>query len=251
MDNGSGPYELDPYPYNQAFAYQRSDFNIGRSAKLFGVWQPVIFRGSHGWIEKVAGGWSLSGILNVHSGFGWTPVYSTGNLYYNGSPYSTLRPYYLGGAGHDTGNEAFKSGPGVGNGQNVNFTNIDSTVNQTPTSYSNKYFSVPDYSAALGGGTFPGTSAGVPAPPGVARNSFDGPGYRNVDMTVAKAFGLPTLPVLRENAKIEIRAEAFNLFNLLNFNPTSISNNIAASDFGQARSALGSRTVTLQARFSF
>ena len=251
MDNGSGPYELDPYPFNEAYAYQRSDFNVGRSFKLFGVWQPVIFRGDHSWIEKVVGGWSLSGILNVHSGFGWTPVYSTANLYFNGSPYTSLRPYYLGGAGHDTGNEAFKSGPGVGSGQNVNFPNIQTNVNQTPTSYSNLYFSVPDFSAALGGSTFPGVAAGLPPPPGIARNSFDGPGYRDLDMTVSKAFGLPTLPVLRENAKIEIRAEAFNLFNLLNFNPTSISNNITAADFGQARSALGSRTVSLQARFSF
>jgi hypothetical protein len=162
-----------------------------------------------------------------------------------------LRPNDLGGAGHDTSNEAFKSGPNVGNGQNVNFPNILTNVNQTATSYSNKYFSVPDYSTALGGTTFPGAAASLPPPPGVARNSFDGPGYRNVDMTVSKAFGLPTLPVLRENAKVEIRAEAFNLFNLLNFNPTSISSNITAADFGQARSALGSRTVTLQARFSF
>jgi hypothetical protein len=251
MDDGSGPYELDPYPFNEAYAYQRSDFNVGRSFKLFGVWQPVIFRGDHNWIEKVVGGWSLSGIMNVHSGFGWTPVYSTNNLYFNGSPYTSVRPYYLGGAGHDTGNEAFKSGPGVGNGQNVNFPNIQTNVNQTPTSYSNLYFAVPDFSAGLAGSAFPGVSTGLPPPPGIARNSFDGPGYRDVDMTVSKAFGLPTMPVLRENAKIEIRAQAFNLFNLLNFNPTSISSNITAPDFGQARSALGSRTVTLQARFSF
>jgi hypothetical protein len=133
----------------------------------------------------------------------------------------------------------------------LNFPNIQTNVVQTPTSYSNLYFAVPDFSAALAGPAFPGVSAGVPPPPGIARNSFDGPSYRDADMTVSKAFGLPTLPVLRENAKIEIRAEAFNLFNLLNFNPTSISNNITAADFGQARSALGSRTVTLQARFSF
>jgi hypothetical protein len=251
MDNGSGPYELDPYPFNEAYAYQRSDFNVGKMFKLFGVWQPVIFRGGHNWAEKVAGGWTLSGIMNLHSGFGWTPTYSTANLYYNGSPYTSLRPNYLGGAGHNTSNDAFKSGPGVGGGQNLNFPNIQSNVVQTATSYSNTYFSVPDYTAALAGSTFPGNAPGLPPPPGIARNSFDGPGYRDVDLTLAKAFGLPRFPVLRENAKIDIRAQAFNLFNLLNFNPTSISSNITAADFGQARSALGSRTVTLEARFSF
>ena len=56
---------------------------------------------------------------------------------------------------------------------------------------------------------------------------------------------------LGEGAAFQIRADAFNVFNNLNFNPTSISNDITTSNFGQAQSALGSRTVTLQARFSF
>ena len=70
-------------------------------------------------------------------------------------------------------------------------------------------------------------------------------------MTLAKAFGLPKMPVLGENARIEFRMDAYNLFNNLNFNPTSISNNIANSNFGQATSALAARTITLGARFSF
>ncbi|WP_433969251.1 hypothetical protein [Tunturiibacter gelidiferens] len=54
-----------------------------------------------------------------------------------------------------------------------------------------------------------------------------------------------------ENARIEIRADAFNFFNNLNFSPSSVSNNITATNFGQAQSALGGRIVNLQARFSF
>jgi hypothetical protein len=41
------------------------------------------------------------------------------------------------------------------------------------------------------------------------------------------------------------------VFNNLNFSPGSVSNNIQDPNFGQAQSALGSRTVTLQARFQF
>ena len=251
MDDGSGPYEEDAYPYNPAYARGRSDFNVGKAFKLYGMWQPVLFHGGQAWMEKVAGGWSLSGIMTLHSGFGWTPVYSTNTLYYNGSGYGSLRPHYLGGAGHSTSNGAFKSGPNVGDGQNENFPNILTGAVQTPTSYSNKYFMVPDYSAALAGNSFPGIAAGLPPAPGIARNSFDGPGYRDVDLTATKAFGLPKVPVLGENAKFEIRADAFNLFNVLNFNPGSISSNITSQNFGQAGSALGSRTVSLQARFSF
>ena len=251
MDQGSGPYEEDPYPYNPRFAYGRSDFNVGRSFKLFGMWQPVIFHGNQNWMEKVAGGWSLSGILNLHSGFGWTPMYSTPTLYYNGSGYVSLRPKYLGGAGNSTSNDAFKSGPGVGNGQNSNFPNILTGVVSNPASYSNKYFSVPDYSAALAGGSYPGVAAGLPPAPGIQRNSFNGPGYRDVDLTVSKGFGLPKMRVLGDKAKIEIRMDALNIFNFLNFNPGSIGTNINSNNFGQAGAALGSRTVDLQARFSF
>jgi hypothetical protein len=94
-----------------------------------------------------------------------------------------------------------------------------------------------------------------PASPGVHRNSWTGPGYRDVDATVSKVFGMPYWK--REGAGIEIRADAFNLFNNLNFKPGGISNgggindNISLPNFGQATNALGSRTVTLQARFQF
>ena len=90
----------------------------------------------------------------------------------------------------------------------------------------------------------------MPAP-GLIRNSFAGPGYRNVDLTIAKAFGLPSMRVLGESAKIEIKANMFNVLNLLNINPSSLSTNISNSNLGQAGSALGSRTIDLQARFSF
>jgi hypothetical protein len=77
-----------------------------------------------------------------------------------------------------------------------------------------------------------------------------------VDITLAKAFGLPNLRGLGENAKFEFRMDAYNLFNNLNFNPTSIAANIGSPgnstpNFGQATSALGARVITLGARFSF
>jgi hypothetical protein len=70
-------------------------------------------------------------------------------------------------------------------------------------------------------------------------------------MTLAKAFGLPKMPVLGESAKVEFRVDAYNLFNNLNFDPTKIVNDINAPGFGRDTAALGARTVTLSARFSF
>ena len=88
-------------------------------------------------------------------------------------------------------------------------------------------------------------------PPGIGRNAFPGPNYRDVDMNLAKAFGLPRIKGIGESAKIEIQANFLNIFNNLNINPSSISTNIANPGLGQASSALGSRIITFQARFSF
>jgi len=258
MDDGSGPYTTDPYPYQRLYDRGRSDYDIERSYKVFGLWQPVLFHGSNGWIEKVAGGWSLSGIMNLHTGFGWTPNYNNGQEFYcncAGPTYYNLRPYYAGGAGHSTSNNAYRSGPGVpGNTANQNFPKQASVTGPVggATSWSGSpYFYQPNYAAGLAGNSFPGIAPGLPPPPGVGRNSFAGPGYRDVDASLTKSFGLPKLPVLGEDAKLEIRADTFNLFNLLNFNATQVNNNVFSTGLGQDTSAIGSRTISFQARFSF
>jgi hypothetical protein len=65
------------------------------------------------------------------------------------------------------------------------------------------------------------------------------------------AFGLPNNRVLGESARFELRLDAYNVFNNLNFNPNEISNNISNSNFGTITGALSGRVVTLGARFSF
>ena len=188
----------------------------------------------------------MSGILNLHSGFPWSPVYNSehGSLYCETCGYYQVLPAaYLGGAKHDTSNDAFKSGPGIGNGVNSNFPLASTSPNAARV-----YFQPPTLTA---GPAFPGTGGIPPQRPGVKRNSWTGPGYRDVDATISKRFGFGKIKGMGETAGFEVRADAFNVFNNLNLNPTSISNNIDAKNFGQAGSALGSRTMTLQARFSF
>ena len=243
MDTSSAPYSEQDYPYNPSLNWGRSDYNITRQEKLFGMWEPVLFHGGHAWAEKIAGGWTLSGILNLHTGFPWTPVYYSpvGSLYCSTCGYTQVLPAaYLGGGGQDHSNDAFKSGPGVGSGVNKNFPLAATSANQAEA-----YFTPP---ALTAGPAFPATGGVVPQAPGIRRNSWTGPGYRDVDATVTKTFGIPKL---HEGSGIEIRADAFNLFNNLNFDPTQISNNIQSPNFGQDQKALGSRTVTMQARFHF
>jgi hypothetical protein len=262
MDNTSGPYEEQPYtPINSSLDYGRSDFNIGKSFKAFGLWQPVLFHGSNRWMEKIAGGWSLSGIYTVHTGFGWTPNYGIPqSLYCSNCGYQNLRPFYLGGSPRSTKNSAFEpNAAGVSSnypGDLIGVTQT-ATVNGdagTPVQYSNQYFSVPNFAAAMtaaSGTGFPAVNTALPPPPGIARNSFNGPGYKDVDASLAKAFGLPNMPVLGDKANIEISISALNLFNNLNLDPARIATNINSSSFGTDFNTLGARSVTFHARFSF
>ncbi|HLV96579.1 MAG TPA: carboxypeptidase-like regulatory domain-containing protein [Candidatus Acidoferrales bacterium] len=231
MDTSSAPYSEQPYPFNLDLNYGRSDYDVGKAFKLYGVWQPVLFRGDSAWMEKVLGGWSISGIFNLESGFPWSPTVSVqnGSLYCGTCGYGALFPAsYLAKPGTDTSNDQFKTGSNYPNGGSA-------------------YFAVPTYTAYSGSNY--GNS--LPQAPGVHRNSLNGPGFKDLDLTLAKGFGLPNMPVLGENARIEFRVDAYNVFNNLNFDPTSISTNIANANFGQATSALGGRVVTLGARFSF
>jgi hypothetical protein len=259
MDDASQPYEEDPYyPDNPIYSRGLSDYNIGKSFKTFGLWQPVLFHGNHGWLEKAVGGWSLGGIYTYHTGYPWSPNYGTAqSLYCSNCGYYNLRPSYLGGGGTSTSNKAFETGsnfPGYAAiATAANAAAPRATVNgsaNTIVAYSDQYFNVPNFQAAMTG-AFPGVNAALPPPPGAERNSFRGPDYEDVDASLSKAFGLPKMKFLGNGANLEIRADALNLFNRTNLNPTSISTNINATNFGQDQSILGSRTVSFQARFSF
>ena len=254
--DGSGPYSEDPYyPLNAAYSYGPSDFNIGKSFKAFGLWQPVIFHGNSRWLEKIVGDWSLSGIFQFHTGFPYSPNYGIGNsLYCSQCGYYNTRPYYNGTGGTDHSNKAFINA--------TNFAGITTSANPvsgnvnggtTTVQYSNKYFSTPNLANAMQMKTASFTTGNVALPPvpGLGRNAFVGPRYRGFDASLAKGFGLPKLPILGENAKFEIRADAFNLFNVLSLDPGSVSSNVDASNFGQDTQALGGRTITIQGRFSF
>ena len=242
MDELSGPYYEDPYPGNPSNAYGRANYDVRDAVKIFGLWQPVFFRGNHSWIEKVAGGWSLSGIWNWHTGFPWDPFYNAStNLYYQNSGYGQLRPAaVLSGFGTGTSNSDFQQT------NNPNYGG-DGTKFLLPPSF-------------VAGPSFPATAPASAV--GIRRNSLNGPGYNDVDVSLAKAFGLPRNRALGENARFEIRADIYNLFNKTNIDVSSIDGNLGSvdptgavasvnSDFGVAGAALGSRTIQLQARFSF
>ena len=80
-----------------------------------------------------------------------------------------------------------------------------------------------------------------------------------------KQFGLPNMPFVGEDSKIELRMDLFNAFNKLNLAPFTFgsasttvsffndSNGVPVANpqFGTATSGLAGRVVQLQARFVF
>jgi carboxypeptidase family protein len=254
IDSGSNAYAGGFYQYNLATGYATSDYDTRHAFKLYGIWTPRIFRGSNAWMEKIAGGWSISGILNAHTGFPWTPVYNLGDLDLgfdpvynfgkngagsssNAGPGQALPAAYLGGLKPD-----YRSNAAVAGGGSTLFTppNVSGGV------LFDCLFPNPPVAECPGGQQGFGP---IPTVPGIHRNIFTGPGYFDVDGTLSKSFGLPALKIVGENARIEFRANFYNLFNKLNlYNP---QNNILDQHFGEAQNALGSRTIEMQARFSF
>lgn len=240
MDTGSNNYANGNYQFTLNEDYGKSDFDVAHSFKIFGIWSPTFFHGDRTWMEKIIGGWNISGILNAHSGFPYNPTYNNfcDAIYAGGcggGGTSSLRPAaYLGGASGDHSNDAFRrDGGDFPNGPAAYFT---------PPSFTPG----PSFDSIIAGAT-PGP---IPGLPGIARNAFTGPRYFDIDATLSKSFGLPNMKVLGENAKFEIRANFFNLFNKLNL--TNIQTDLGdLQHFGQAQNALGSRTIEMQARFSF
>jgi hypothetical protein len=218
------------YSLDQSTEYGPSDFDIRHSFKASGVWTLPISRDGKGVAGKLAGGWELSGILTASSGFPWTPVFrtrcnveGTNHEECHFRPIAQTRTAATGNAGNDT----FLGAGQFPGGGTTYFTN-------PPAAPEDGYRTLPL--------------------PGVGRNSFRGPGYFSIDMTAIKRFRLPAMSFLGESGGIEIRANAYNLFNRLNLTPFKANEDNTRTDhedFGRAIRALSGRVVEFQARFSF
>jgi hypothetical protein len=91
-------------------------------------------------------------------------------------------------------------------------------------------------------------------PPGVTRNTGDGPGFVQTDLRVSKLFNFYKGALNKDGdvsgfRKMELSFDAFNLFNHTNL--TNIIGQVSSPRFGQASSALPGRTIQMSVRFNF
>ena len=218
---GPGAVTNQTYPMNLSTERGPSDYDATHYVNLTSIYDLPFYKKQQGFLGKLAGGFSLSGILNFHSGFPWTAKTGQSVSTPGGPSLSPTRPVaYFGGALTDPTTDAFIRPGG-------NFPNGGSA-----------YFDI--------------THSGFP---GIGRNSFRGPRYFTTDFSFKKLTKLSASKWLGENAGIEFRANIYNAFNKLNLAPlgffspgTFIENN---QFFGRSDAGLAGRVVELQARFSF
>ena len=78
------------------------------------------------------------------------------------------------------------------------------------------------------------------------RRFFSGPGMENFDATLSRSILIP------RNKTLELRVEAFNLFNHAQFfGAAAVEGNISSGSFGTAVSAMSPRLMQLAARYRF
>jgi hypothetical protein len=209
------------YPLDPRQERGPSDYDVRHSLTGSALWELPFFRNRKDVLSKVLGGWQINTIATFHTGFPWTPI--IGNCPSTNKPViCPARPTaYFGGAGTDTSNRAFITGsnfPGGGA----------------------KFFSTVGATGATG------------ALPGIGRNSFRGPRYRDIDLSLVKKFGLPGF--LGDGAFFELKANFFNAFNILNlqpFNFNTSSTNVNDPNFGRSEKGLAGRVIEFQGRFNF
>ena len=214
-------------PSNQLINRGSSDFDVRNNFVMDALWEIPVFRGRHDFLGTALGGWTVTGIMSKHSGF----------------PFSAL----------------------LGSCQQNQDRNGDGYCPDLPFKYTGGIISSPSKQDWINGVfpnplvSFPGATY-IPDPsvkgPGCrCRNIFTGPGYTAVDMTLGKNFALPKVAFLGEGSKLEIRANAFNIFNTLNLTPlipaTAPTDIINTSQFGRSQDGLAGRVIEFQARLSF
>ena len=196
--------------------YGPSDFDIRHIANINGIWELPFGRGrwiggdAPGWVDAFIGGFQLSGIFTYRSGL---PFSTTTGSFPVGFVFNS--PGVFNGTGSLGGN-IDASGAAVG------FFGDGDATNAVLDSFRNPV----------------GGEIGQ-------RNNLRGPSFWNLDLGIAKNFRMPW-----EGHRLQLRADAFNVFNRNVFGLPNA--NINSAGFGQiTTSASTPREVQFAVRYDF
>ena len=226
---------------------QRADFDQTHAFNFNGIYQLPIGRGKRflnygGALDKLFGGWELSGLWQ------WS----------TGAPISFLdtRGTFnrAGRSGRQTAfsnltNAQIRALSGVfeanGNIYYINPSVINPVDGRGSVGYINPALAAVGLAsnASFNGQAFFNVAPGQTG--NIGRTLINGPKYMNVNMALLKNIRFT------ESMRVQLRAEAFNVFNTVNFfNNTQLAN-INSTAFGQITQAADSRIFQFAARFEF
>ena len=193
-----------------------ADFDIHNRVAISGIYDIPLFKGNS-LRDRILGGWELAPIFTAHTGSPFT-------LFDCGQAYNFCPRAFINGVAPRSGVTNLAT-PGVPD--NYQFYNLS---NLQLASYVNPKANISDF------GPFPANM--------VARNSVFGPGSWNLDMGVYKN------TKLTERFSLQLRFEAYNLFNHANFLVNSVDVDTSAFNFVDGYFN-GNRNVQLGAKLIF
>ena len=189
-------------------------FDIPKDLSFNFVWEVPGHRFNDRWLNGLAHGWQLTGLGTIESGYPATVTSGGVGVVndYNGDGSGPDRPNAL--AGNSIGNVSRS-------------TYMTGALNKAN-------FAIPT----------PGTEGTL------GRNTFRGPGYANTNLSVIKNNHIPWF-VGKEGARLQIRAEIYNLFNRVNLDSRTWDTGLISNTFGQVRGVFYPRTLQANLRIEF
>ncbi len=236
IDNAADP--IDPQTGERSFPRDSSGFVGGLSSDRgnsgFDVRHRFVgnmvyelpIRFENRFLNTALGNWTMSGIWQWQSGTPYTPFAGTDS------------------AGTGLGQRASYAIPGAPTGNFTRLAPPTSVDLRTQTGPTRDQFRNPCPGDVVVGPNQCGSSP-LGALGNVGRNQLYGPGYNNVDFSLIKR-----IPFGNEGRyRFTVRADAFNLFNNVNFGKPV--NTINSTNFGQSIDAFPARRIQFVGRFDF
>ncbi|MGI8545049.1 MAG: TonB-dependent receptor domain-containing protein [Aridibacter sp.] len=242
LSSGQGNTQSQFEPFldnnNPELDYQRADtdqthvFNFNGVYQLpFGKGRPFLNQG--GIVDKILGGFEISGIVTYASGAPITFVDNRGTLNRGGrsgrqTAFSNLT------------NDQLRSLVGIFERDgNIFFINPD-IIDPNTGRASNGFGSNP-FDGQVLFNVNPGETGNI------GRAIIDGPNNFNINTALLKNIAFNS----ERTTRLQLRMEVFNLLNNVNFFNNTQFANINSSSFGQIESAGSARTIQFGARFEF
>jgi outer membrane receptor protein involved in Fe transport len=234
LDNVSGFRERNSEvpAYDPNAFYGSGDTDVRDALVISGGWDLPFDHLWQGGPKLLTSGWSLYPIFTYHTGF---PLDVFAGL--STTP-SDPGPSGAGDAGLV---HADLIGGSVGIYNPESYQNINGNSGNyffNPNSFSNANAVALDKIASQDASQLPYFTYGT-----LGRNAFRGPGATNLDLALAKKFRI------RENAQMELRVDAFNVFNHTQF--SSPDTGISDLTFGQITSTASARILQVALHFRF